>query len=262
MLMHTEHNLWERYQPITRWANALTYGRNVSVIGVSQAVVDSIRPPRLMPHSPPVTLIRHGPNVEAIGRGEDARARARAELSLTADELVVGTVGNFTAKKNQRMLLDAVAGIQAIRDVRIVLIGVGPLQEELEAHAKALGLGNRVTFTGLRGDVYSLLAGFDVFALSSDFEGLPIALLEAMAARLPCVATAVGGIPEVISDTEQGFLVAPGDTLMFTDRLEKLLTDPALRSAMAQSALRRASEFDLRRAVAQTQEMYDEAVAG
>ncbi len=259
-MVHTEHNLWDRYRPATRWANALTFGRNAAAIAVSEAVADSIRPPKFVPHPPPVHVVLHGPRLAAIPSGPAAREEGRARLSLSPDEQVVGTVGNFTPKKNQRMLLDAVARIAAPANVKIVLVGLGPLREELEAHARSLGLESRVTFTGLRSDVYELLPAFDVFALSSNFEGLPIALLEAMGAGLPSVATSVGGIPEVITDADEGFLVGADDTEAFANRLEKLLADPLLRSSMGARAQRRAGAFDLGSAVACTELIYDEAL--
>ena len=125
---------------------------------------------------------------------------------------MVGTVGNFTAKKDQATLLRALAELSpAGRDVVAVLVGLGPLEEELRALAVELGIGGRVRFPGSRDDVFALLPAFDVFVLSSRFEGLPIALLEAMATGVAPVATRVGGIPEVITDGQDGLLVDPGD---------------------------------------------------
>jgi glycosyltransferase involved in cell wall biosynthesis len=259
VIVHTEHNLWTRYRSVTRWTNALTYPRNSAVIAVSAAVAASIDPPRWGPASPPVEVVLHGPHIESIPHGPDARRRARELLSLDPDDRVIGTVGNFTAKKNQRMLLDAVAQLAAPGRVRVVLVGIGPLRDALETHARALGLGDRATFTGLRSDVYDLLPAFDVFALSSDFEGLPIALLEAMAAGVPCVATAVGGIPEVVTDGEEGYLVGGRDVQAFAARLQKILDDPVLAESLGANASRRAAAFDLRSAVRRTESIYDRA---
>ena len=112
-------------------------------------------------------------------------------------------------------------------------------------------------FTGLRDDVYDLLPAFDVFALSSEFEGLPIAMLEAMASGVPCVATAVGGIPEVITDGEEGYLVTSGDTSTFASRLEKVLRDPGLAAHLGANGARRAGTFDLVAAVRRAEAIYD-----
>jgi glycosyltransferase involved in cell wall biosynthesis len=257
VFVHTEHNLWDRYRPATRWANAITYPRNSAVIAVSDAVAASIRPPHWGPALPPVEVVLHGPDLQSVRRGPDARRVGRERLGLGPDEPVIGTVGNFTAKKNQRLLLDAMARMSTPGSVRLVMVGIGPLRDELEGHAHALGIADRVHFTGLRDDVYDLLPAFDVFALSSEFEGLPIALLEAMAAGVPCVATAVGGIPEVVTDGDEGFLVTSGDTSAFTVRLEKVLNDPGLARVMGAQAARRAGQFDVAAAVRRAEAIYD-----
>ena len=93
------------------------------------------------------------------------------------------------------------------REVQLVLVGSGPLERALRDDARSLGLSDRVVFAGSRDDVAELLPAFDVFALSSQNEGLPISLLEAMAAGVPCVATSVGGVPEVIHNGNEGLLV-------------------------------------------------------
>ncbi len=112
-------------------------------------------------------------------------------------------------------------------------------------------------FTGLRDDVYDLLPAFDVFALSSDFEGLPIAMLEAMASGIACVATSVGGIPEVVTDGDDGFLVPCGDTSAFATRLDKVLADPELAAALGERASQRAASLDLTGAVRRAEATYE-----
>ncbi len=259
VFVHTEHNLWDRYRVPTRLANAFTYPRNAAVIAVSSAVAASIRPPWWGPTLPPVEVVLHGPDMRSVRNGPDARRHGRELLGISGDELVVGSVGNFTAKKNHRMLLEAVAQLSAAP--RVVLVGIGPLRDELEAHARELGLVDRVQFTGLRDDVYDLLPAFDVFALSSDFEGLPIALLEAMASGIACVATAVGGIPEVVTDGDDGLLVPSGDTSAFATRLEKLLADPDLAAHVGEHARRRAATLDLAGAVRRAESLYERVLS-
>ncbi len=259
--VHTEHNVWDRYRTPTRWANLATYGRNARVIAVSQAVADSIRVPSWASRRPPpVEVVRHGADLAAIRRGEEARSHARRALGLDDDEVVVGSVANFTAKKDQRTLLAAVALLRDRgRRLRLVLVGSGPLEHELRAFATELRLRD-VLFTGMRTDVYDLLPGFDVYALSSRYEGLPISLLEAMATGLACVATRVGGIPEVIVQGRNGLLVEAGDASAFATALERLVTDESLRHAIADRAADRAAEFDLRGATLRTQEIYDRSL--
>jgi glycosyltransferase involved in cell wall biosynthesis len=259
--VHTEHNMWDRYRLPTRWANAATYRRNARVIAVSDGVAGSIR------SSVPVDVVVHGTDPSLAVTGEAARAAARADLGVAPDARLVGTVGNFTAKKDQATLLRAVAevparGLGGAGDTMLVLIGLGPLEADLKALAAQLGVGDRVLFPGSRDDVYRLLPALDVFALSSRFEGLPIALLEAMATGVAPVATRVGGIPEVITDGQDGLLVDPGDTSALAAALARVLGDDDLRARVGAAAMVRAGDFDLVHAVRRAEDAYRAAVAG
>ncbi len=258
-MVHTEHNLWDRYRRPTRWANAATYPRNAAVIAVSDAVARSITVPRwLTRHPPPVQVIRHGADLASVRRGPAARSEGRRRLGLSDSALVVATVGNLTAKKDHATFLDAVAALARDHpDLVAVIVGTGPLEAELRGRARTLGLEPHVQFAGIRDDVYELLPGFDAFVLTSRYEGLPISLLEAMATGIPSVVTRVGGIPEVVSDGVEGFLVPPGDVGSIGAALAKLLDDPPLRVTMGAAAAARAREFDLRSAVLATQAVYD-----
>jgi glycosyltransferase involved in cell wall biosynthesis len=256
VFVHTEHNLWDRYRPPTRWANRLTYGRNAAVIAVSESVARSIRSRRA-----PVEVVTHGADLAGVRRGAAARATARDELGLSADDVVVGTVANFTVKKDQATLLRAMAALGRDRPtVRLVLVGSGPLEAELRHRAADLGLAGRAAFVGSRHDVLELLPAFDVFALSSRFEGLPIALLEAMAAGLPCVATNVGGIPEVVTDGRDGLLVEPGDPDALATALGKVLADDGLRAELGWRAAARSEDFQLSAAVRHIERIYVRAL--
>lgn len=114
---------------------------------------------------------------------------------------------------------------------------------------------------GFRADAVALMRNFDVFALSSTHEGLCTSLIDAMAASKPAVATAVGGVPEVVVDGETGFLVAPHDPTAMADRIVQLLRDPALRTRMGAAALKRARErFTVERMVEETVAVYSRFV--
>jgi glycosyltransferase involved in cell wall biosynthesis len=250
--VHTEHNLWDRYRPATRWANRLTYGRNAAVIAVSAAVARSVGGTRPAPE-----VVVHG--VEPPAGPPTGPAEARSRLGLDGSGPVVGTVGNFTAKKDHATLVQALSALPA--DVRLVLVGLGPLEADLRALVAREGLAEQVTFAGSRDDVAALLPAFDVFALSSRYEGLPIALLEAMAAGRPCVATSVGGVPEVITDGEDGVLVPPDDPAALAAALTALLDDPARRTELGRRAAARAEDFRLDAAVARIEAVYDRVLA-
>ena len=168
-------------------------------------------------------LVRSGVDLSAPRRGRDRRARMRAELGM-AGCFVVGTVGRLVAQKDLRTLIDAYAmsttspGIGGGRG-RLVLVGDGPERVELEARARAAGLGDEVVFCGHRADAAELVAAFDVFALPSRWEGLPRALVEAVAAGVPVVATPVGGVAELVRHGQTGTLVPPADAAALAEAL-------------------------------------------
>jgi len=260
--VHTEHNVWPSHRRPSRWANSLTFGRNDAVVAVSTSVAQSIRPPRVIAtRLAPTEVLLHGINLDEISLGARDRTCGREALGLSADDLVIGTVGNLSRKKNQAMLIRATAlAAQRVPNSRLVLIGDGPLDSELRRLAERLGIAERVIFAGSRRDVLELLPALDVFCLSSHFEGLSIALVEAMATGIACVATSVGGIPEVIEQGVSGLLVPDGATLELADTLELVLRDRSLRAELGQAGRIRASAFDIRRAARRLQVLYEEVM--
>lgn len=263
VLVHTEHNVWDRYRWLTCWSNAWTFHRNQRVLTVSESVAASIRSrsSRLPRPLPPLEVLLHGIDPRSARHGKAARSEGRRRMGLGDDDLVVGSVGNLTAKKDQQALLRALGVlVDDFPSVRLVLVGSGPLESKLRHHVGQAGLGERVLFTGIRHDVAELLPAFDVFALSSLHEGLPIALLEAMASALPSVVTSVGGIPEVVRDGVEAMLIPARDDDALVLALARLLGDPTLRSAMGTRARSRSADFELVHAVRRQQDVYDEVL--
>ena len=159
----------------------------------------------------------------------------RAEFGAEDAELVV-TVGRYAPEKNHALLLAALARLADRRPrLRGLLVGVGELEDELRAEVGRLGLDGRVTVTGERADAIDLTAAADVFALSSDWEGLPLAILEALALGTPVVSTRVGGIPDAVRHEETGLLVPPRDPEALAAALERVLDDAALREHLSRS---------------------------
>jgi glycosyltransferase involved in cell wall biosynthesis len=261
VFVHTEHSAWSRYRWLTHAANSATYGRNAMVFAVSDAVMRSIDRPLGVPlrGAPRVEVLHHGIDETLIRGGLDVWTKARRRLGRSEGDLVVGTVGSMTAKKDQATLLRAFAGVRrAVADVHLVVVGGGPLEGELRSLANALELNGSVCFLGVRKDVQELLPGLDLFALSSKHEGLGLALLEAMAAGVPCVATNVEGIPEVVTDGFDGLLVPPGDPGALAEALLRLLRDPKLREKMGRRAVSSSKRFSIQRAVRRLEDRYDE----
>ena len=204
-------------------------------------------------------------NAVRFGRRPQAtdRETARFALKLPPEALVLGTLGRLAEQKGQRILLRAVAALaRDVPDLVLFLAGAGPLREELEAEASRLGLADRVRFLGLRRDRATLYAAMDVFALPSRWEGLSLALVEAMGAGRAVVATDVGGNPEVVRDGRTGLLVPPADADALAAALLKLARDRALRAALGDAAAADAlSRFSIDQHVAQLAALYRRGLA-
>lgn len=258
-LVYTEHNVWSRYHRATYWANLLTYSRNEHVFAVSEHVRLSANLPGALRflRMPPIETLHHGPDPVALSAVSPEGVRE--ELGLPDGVLVVGTVANLKAHKGLDHLLRAAVDVRrAIPDVRFVVVGQGPLQHELREQARELGLNGTVVFTGYREDAPRVAAAFDVFVLSSLYEGLSIALVEAMALGKPAVVTAVGGLPEVVVDGEHGLVVPPGNPSSLAEGILSLLRDAERRARLGDAARRRVADFDIRKAVRRIEEVYEE----
>jgi glycosyltransferase involved in cell wall biosynthesis len=170
----------------------------------------------------------------------------RSELGLTSETPLIGTAVVFRPQKAVEVLLEAHARLlRTMPDVHLVIAGEGPTRAEIQRRARELSLDGRVHFLGHRDDVDAILRSLDVAALSSDFEGSPLFVLECMANGTPIVATAVGGIPQMVLDGETGVLVPPRDPEALAGAIEHLLVDPELRAVLAAAAANRLSEFGI-----------------
>ena len=188
--------------------------------------------------------------------------RRRSALGIAAGDRIVGVVGSLYGVKGHRFLLDAAPQIlDACRSTTFVLVGRGELEAELRAHATRLGLDRQVRFLGFRDDARELLSLFDVFALPSLSEGLSVALLEAMAAGKPVVATNVGGNPELITNGETGLLVPPGDVPSLAAAIGRLLKDPGEARRLGENGMSRVTKsFGLESMIGGYQAIYDRAL--
>lgn len=180
--------------------------------------------------------------IEMAGRLE-TRARLRASLGVPVDAPLVGTVGRLVPIKGYHVLLEAIPAVaQLYPHARFVIAGEGPERAALEAQAAALGMGERVIFTGARSDVEAVLATLDLFVSSSYVEGLPTAILESVAAGVPVVATAIPGNMEILQDGVTGRLAPPGDAPALAHAIVAALREPAAAKAMAGRAYQDAQQ--------------------
>ena len=191
-------------------------------------------------------LLQSGVSAEAVSAIDNgisvppsdptARQRIRSEFALAPEERLVVQIGRLAKSKRNDLLLEAVARLNGLVPIRVLLVGEGEQRQLLAEKARALGIVDRVTFCGYRDDVHRILAAADLLALTSNKEGLPIVMLEAMAVGCPIVATAVGAVPTVLRQDESAWLVVAEDVERLTCALREALVDPATAKARAEQA--------------------------
>jgi glycosyltransferase involved in cell wall biosynthesis len=208
-----------------------------------------------------IVVIHDGVDVEAVARA--ARTNVHAEFYLPMHAPVIGNVAALVPQKGHQYLIEAAAlVVREVPDARFVIVGDGELREALERQITEKHLERHIFLAGFRADVLELTKGFDIFVVSSIQEGMCVALVDAMAAGRPAVATRAGGIPEVLVEGEAGLLVEPRDREGMANALVRLLKDPALRNRLGTAALARAREcFTVERLVRETADLYERLVS-
>ncbi len=241
----------------SRWRyrlNRMTHSLADRVVCVSPKVADFVVERVGVPRNK-IVVIPNGVDLADFSHLPDKRA-ARAALGLSADRLVLGTVSRLHPVKRLDVLLRALVWLGS---AQTVIVGYGPEERRLKVLAEQLGLEKRVHFVGQQRDVRPWLAAMDVFVLSSDWEGMPNAVLEAMACGLPVVATSVGGTPDIVVDGGTGLLVPPRDPLSLAEALRALAADPDRRRGMGIAGRQRVVLcFSAERMVERTQALYGE----
>jgi glycosyltransferase involved in cell wall biosynthesis len=257
-MVTTEHNDWGTLHPLSKLLASSSARFDDGRISVSDQACESMSPTQRNA----TRVITHGTDLRRAAQASERRAATRSALGLADDDVAIMTVANYRTQKNYPNLLAAARRvIDQLPTARFIAIGQGPLQHAIETEHARLGLGERFTLLGQRDDVLDLLAAADVFTLASDYEGLPVALMEATAVGLPIVATAVGGVAEVIDETS-GRLVPPRDEAALADALRAVAGDEALRTQLARGARVLAERFDHRTAELAVAEVYRAALAG
>ncbi|MFO0891125.1 MAG: glycosyltransferase [Isosphaeraceae bacterium] len=201
-----------------------------------------------------VKPLRQDPGkIHRIYNGIDLPAYRRRAEPGQGQPLTIGAIGLLSEVKRLDILLHAVSLIDRRSPIRLLIAGAGALEPDLRRLIGDLGLEGRAELVGYQSSIQDFLSRLDVFAMSSDSEGIPYALLEAMASGLPSVVTGVGGIPEMVEDQVEALVVCKGDPRAFAAALERLIADGALRAALGERARRRAeSQFSLQSMLDQT----------
>ncbi len=249
--MYTLHNTWSSFARPSRMLNGATIGLDAADLSVSE-LASATLPARIRART---EVLVHGIDLDAVQAQAD-RTAARTELGLSPDEVVFGTVANLRAQKDYPNLLAAGRRLlDAGEPVRILAVGQGPLEAEIRAEHVRLGLESIVEILGERADAVRVMSACDGFVLASNNEGLPVALMEALALGLPVVATEVGGVPEAI-DASNGILIPARDPAALADAIHTLVRDPERRARLGAGARASAARFDIRRTVERLEAVY------
>jgi len=204
-------------------------------------------------------VVRSGIELNRFGKPTVPPAETRRALGIPDGSPVVGSVLRMDPAKAPLDLVAAFARISREHpDTWFVIVGDGALKPQVDRAVEEAGIAGRVVMTGERSDVPELMAVFDIFLLSSLWEGLPRVLPQAMATKLPIVSTRVDGCAEAVSDGVNGYLVEPRDIDAMAERVGRLIADPELRARMGAEGLRRAPEFDAARMVSDMDAVYQE----
>ncbi len=254
VITHHSMNTWRTPQDVRlgHWADR----RAAAVIAVASNVAANAERSGVR-----VRVIPNGVRTDGSPWSAAKVVEARAGLGVPRDTYLVGFVGRFSPDKNPLLFVEAAAAAaRRCPSAHFLMLGDGPLRPAAEARAQALGLEGRIVFPGFRPNAAALLPVLDTLVLSSDSEGAPLIVLEAMAASRPVVATAVGDVPAQIVDGETGFVVAPGDAAGLAEAIAQL-ADVALRAQLGVAGRERVLErFSVATMLAQIAAVYREVL--
>lgn len=250
--VHTVHNVAQkevdRVGKLVHWI-AFRLGKVVPV-SISREVANTVR-----------AVYGRGIHTPVIYNGIPTKwfvSSAGQDNTKKEKDVVLLHVGRFAPQKNHLFLIEAFAlAAKEHPTMQLWLVGDGPLRPAVEKAVVEVRLEGKVSFLGIRDDVPKLLAASDVLVLSSDYEGVPLTVLEAMAAGKPVIATAVGGVPELVEDEVTGILVPPRNPEALARGILRLARDPDLRQRMGKAAQERAlARFDISRTAREYEALY------
>ena len=255
-VIYTEHNIQEKMHLATKFLNKKTFNAQTAVIGVSEDVTRSIE--KNISPGIPVQTVLNGVNTENFKRDADKGVRVRNTYGIPLDSLVIGNIAVFREQKN---LLNWVKAFNKINhknpEVYGLLVGAGTQEREIKDLITQLGLQEKIILPGLQTDTVSFFSAMDVFMMSSTFEGLPIALLEAMSMNCAIVSTKAGGVVEVVRDNTDGLLCDVDNWEALADRSLDLIDNEGERKEYQVASRERVKDiFSLKTTVEQIEEIY------
>jgi len=258
--VHTVHSLAHREQGVRvgAWVRQLAFRYRLGGV-VPVAVADEVRASIQQLYGyPDPRLIPNGIPTDEYAPDPHTRAQWRQAHGIEPHATVLTHVGRFAPPKNHALLVEAFAQVRADAPLYLLLVGGGELEDAVREQVAGLDLESRVRFLGIRADVADILRASDVFVLSSRVEGNPMSVMEAMAAGLPVVSTAVGGVPELVREGVTGLLVPSEDAGALAQAMQALVDDPVRRQAMGAAARQHAvAHFDIRHTVRGYEQLYE-----
>ncbi|WP_338221393.1 glycosyltransferase [Algoriphagus sp. oki45] len=280
-IVYTEHNTWDRYNKVSFWGNRLTFKNQDVAVAVSNEValsmqLNSIWDPYKRGGRLKVRVVQNGVNTEtfirfwkrdeqvALGSISKQReiARLREELGISKDSPVIGKVAVFRSQKRLWLWVDlAVRIVKEHPETHFLLVGDGEWRNRIEEQIAKSGFQANFHLVGVKKEVIPYLNLMDIYLSTSEFEGLPIAMLEAMACEVPVVATRAGGIGEVIQHGKQGFLTEVDEWEKLEGYVIRLIREKELHAEMAFEARKQVIEnFSMKRMVSQLEEIYSQVL--
>ena len=256
--VHGKNYYWENarrriaYRRLAKWGRMVAVSRDVRTFLAEHIGIEEKR----------VEVIHNGVSVDAFDSRHQS-TQYKSALSLCGEDRIIGTIGSLYPVKGHKYLLCALPRILDVcPNTTILLIGRGELDASLKALAKDLGVEQRVRFLGLRSDISALLSIMDVFVQPSLSEGLSIALLEAMAAGKPVVASRVGGNLELVADGESGYLVPPKDEEALAQKIVSILQSPQTARLLGENGRHRVcADFTLDQMIDKYTRLYEHSIA-
>ncbi|HKH59533.1 MAG TPA: glycosyltransferase [Flavitalea sp.] len=258
-VVYTEHNTWERYHKLTYYLNKISFPGQEKVIAVSEDVANSIRK-HYHKKKPDVRVVSNGINTEKYSTAHEMGRDIRKELNIPDRSTVIGITCVFRKQKRLDIWLDIASELHKKHpDTFFIIVGDGVLKKEIHEKAQSLKMEKYLHFAGLQSETRPYLQAMNIFMMTSGFEGLPIALLEAMSMGCTPACTAAGGIPELVNDNQNGILVPVEDPILLVSRLSEYLQQPGRLKVLAESARETVTtSFSLQKMVSELETIYDE----
>lgn len=266
-IVYTEHNTWERYNKVSYWGNRLTFKNQDVAIAVSNEValsmqLNSIWDPYKRGGRLKVKVVQNGVNTDVFKKTVNSNPAFKAQLGIPEQSPVIGKVAVFRSQKRLWLWVEiAVRILKKHPQVHFLLVGDGEWKSKIVSQIEASGFSSNFHLVGVQKEVIPYLNLMDIYLSSSEFEGLPIAMLEAMACEVPVVATRAGGIGEVIQHGKQGFLTEIDAWDELERYCEKLILDPELQKKMGKaSRIQVIENFSMKKMVNALEKIYREVL--